>query len=192
MPLILPGMRSCFVFCFIVFSLQVSCKDADKAHLPISQQPYQPTPNRDTLTLELDFAMRPFITDTISVEAIKQLLGDGFQVFKKCIPNKFIANQTDTLITIRKNDSFIRLYAVSKSDKIFYEQAEIKDPLPVFKRSMRIGQSKSDIRKCLPELANAKVIPDNILIMDANGMDFLFLSFEKDKLRKVVFQPYLD
>ena len=150
------------------------------------------TPSRDTLTLEHDLAMRPFMTDTISVEAIKQLLGDGFQIFKTSIPNRFISDQIDTLITIRKNSSYIRLYAVSKSDKVFYEQAEITDPLPVFKRSMRIGQTKSDIRKCLPELAGTKIIPDYILIMDANGMDYLFLSFKKNKLQKVVFQPYLD
>ena len=182
-------MRSCFAFCFIVFSLQVSCKDAQKMPLLI-QVPA--TANLDTLTLEHDLAMRPFITDTITVEAIKQLLGEGFQIFKTSIPNRFVPGQTDTLITIRKNSSYIRLYAVSKSDKVFYEQAEIKDPLPVFKHAMRVGQTKSDIRKCLPELAGTKIIPDNILIMDANGMDYLFLSFNKDKLQKVVFQPYLD
>ncbi|PIQ19783.1 MAG: hypothetical protein COW65_18780 [Cytophagales bacterium CG18_big_fil_WC_8_21_14_2_50_42_9] len=184
-------MRSCFVLCFIVFSLQVSGKDAQKTHWRIWPF-FQSVPKPDTLTLEHDLAMRPFITDTISVEAIKQLLGEGFQVFKTSIPNRFVAGQVDTLITIRKGHSYIRLYAVSKSEKLFYEQAEINDPLPVFKRSMCIGQTKSDIRKCLPELTGTKTIPDNILIMDANGMDYLFLSFAKDKLQKVVFQPYLD
>jgi len=182
-------MRCCLVVCFIVFSLQASCSVVKKTALRI-QVPT--TPKRDTLTLEHDFAMRPFIIDTISVEAIKQLLGDGFQIFKTSIPNRFISDQIDTLITIRKKDSYIRLYAVSKSDKLFYEQAEINDPLPVFKRAMLIGQTKSDIRKCLPELSDTKMIPDNIIIVDANGMDYLFLSFKKGKLQKVVFQPYLD
>lgn len=136
--------------------------------------------------------MRPFMTDTISVAAIKHLFGAGFQIYKKGVPNKFISGQVDTLITIQKNHSFIRLYAVSKSDKIFYEQAEIKDPIPVFKRSLRIGQTKNEIRQWLPELAGTKNIPDNILIVDENDMDYLFLLFEEDKLQKVIFQPYLD
>jgi len=182
-------MRTCLVLCFIFYCLQISGKDAQKTLL---LQLVPAISTRDTLTLEHDLAIQPFITDTISIEAIKHLLGAGFQVYKTSTPNRFIADQIDTLITIRKNSSYIRLYAVSKSDKLFYEQAEITDPLPVFKHSMCIGQTKSDIRKCLPELAGTKVIPDNILIIDANGMDYLFLSFKKDKLQKVVFQPYLD
>jgi len=184
-------MRSCLLLYLLISALSVTCQTAAASSLYDTFYRHANS-YPDTLTLKHDFAIRPFITDTISVAAIKHLLGADFQIHKKCVPNKFISGQVDTLITIQKNQSFIRLYAVSKSDKVFYEQAEIKDPIPVFKNSIRIGQTKNEIRKCLPELGSTKNIPDMILIVDENDMDYLFLSFEEDKLQKVVFQPYLD
>src|SRR5688572_13564894 len=87
----------------------------------ISARPLQ----LDTLTIEHDMAHQPFLLDTISPEAIKMLFGEGWIVKKQPIVNRFVKNQTDTLITIKKNKSYICLYAVSQEAKNFYQSAEI-------------------------------------------------------------------
>ncbi len=149
-------------------------------------------PNPDTLAIENEIANQPFLTDTISVEAIKILFQNQFEITKKPIRNKFVKDQTDTLITIRKGKSYIRLYAVSQEAKCFYEAAEIADAFPVLQKSIRVGQSKQDIMRVFPALAKTKIIPDFIEISAGEGADFLYLVFKNNKLSKVNYHPYLD
>lgn len=146
----------------------------------------------DTLIIEHDIAHQPFLLDTISLEAIKSLIGEGWVVNKQPVRNRFIKNQTDTLITIRKNKSYICLYAVSKAEKNFYQSARIQDPFPIFQKDLHIGQSKKEIQALFPELKTVAGIPDFIKIGAGEAGDFLYLFFENDILRKVEFKPYLD
>lgn len=146
----------------------------------------------DTLIIEHDIAHQPFLLDTISPEAIKVLFGEGWVVKKQPIANRFIKNQTDTLITIKKSKSYICLYAVSKADKNFFQSAEIRDPLPIFQKDLHIGQSKQEIQALFPELKSARSLPDQVKIGAGEAGDFLYLSFEKGRLHKVAFKPYLD
>jgi hypothetical protein len=146
----------------------------------------------DTITIEHDIAHQPFLLDTISLEAIKLLFGDGWVIKKQAVPNRFVRNQTDTLITIRKNRSYICLYAVSKADKNFYQSAEIRDPLPIFQKDLHIGQSKKEIQALFPELKSAGALPDYVKIGAGEAGDYLYLYFEKGILQKVAFKPYLD
>lgn len=147
----------------------------------------------DTLTIEHDMAHQPFLLDTISPEAIQHLFGEGWVVKKQPVRNRFVKNQTDTLITIRKNKSYICLYAVSKEEKKnFYQSAEIRDPLPIFQQKLHIGQSKKEIQALFPELQQAASIPDLVKIGAGEAGDNLYLFFEHGILRRVAFRPYLD
>ncbi|MGV3641220.1 MAG: hypothetical protein ACO1NZ_11910 [Adhaeribacter sp.] len=147
----------------------------------------------DTLTIEHDIAHQPFLLDTISPEAIQHLFGAGWVVKKQAVRNRFVKNQTDTLITIRKNKSYICLYAVSQEEKKnFYQSAEIRDPLPIFQQKLHIGQSKKEIQALFPELQAAASIPDLVKIGAGEAGDYLYLFFEKGILRRVAFKPYLD
>jgi hypothetical protein len=146
----------------------------------------------DTLIIEHDIAHQPFLLDTISLEAIKSLFGDGWVIKKQPVRNRFVKNQTDTLITIRKNKSYICLYAVSKADKNFYQSARIQDPLPIFQKDLHIGQSKKEIQALFPELKTVAGLPDYIKFEAGEAGDYLYLFFEKGILRKVEFKPYLD
>jgi hypothetical protein len=156
------------------------------------QHPASLQTQADTLIIEHDIAHQPFLLDTISLEAIKSLFGEGWVIKKQPVRNRFIRNQTDTLITIRKNKSYICLYAVSKADKNFYQSARIQDPLPIFQKDLHIGQSKKEIQALFPELKTASGIPDFIKIGAGEAGDYLYLFFENDILRKVEFKPYLD
>jgi hypothetical protein len=154
--------------------------------------PVCPQSQQDTLTIEHDIAHQPFLLDTISLEAIQLLFGEGWEIKKQPVVNRFIRNQTDTLITIKKNHSYICLYAVSKADKNFYQSARIQDPLPIFQQDLHIGQSKKEIQALFPELKSARGIPDLVKIGAGEAGDYLYLFFEKGILRKVEFKPYLD
>jgi hypothetical protein len=146
----------------------------------------------DTLTIEHDIAHQPFLLDTISLEAIKSLFGQGWVIQKRPVRNRFVKNQTDTLITIKKDKSYICLYAVSKADKNFYQSARIQDPLPIFQNDLHIGQSKKEIQALFPELKAVAGIPDFIKFEAGEAGDYLYLFFEKGILKKVEFKPYLD
>jgi hypothetical protein len=176
--------------CWLAF-LNGSAKAADQP----SNTPRYPTSlqaQADTLIIEHDIAHQPFLLDTISLEAIKSLFGEGWVIKKQPVRNRFVRNQTDTLITIRKNKSYICVYAVSKADKNFYQSARIQDPLPIFQKDLHIGQSKKEIQALFPELKTAAGIPDYIKFEAGEAGDFLYLYFEKDILKKVEFKPYLD
>ena len=175
--------------CFIFFtgSGKAAGRLENRLQLPAARQLQV-----DTLTIEHDMAHQPFLLDTISPEAIKMLFGEGWVVKKQPIANRFIKNQTDTLITIKKNKSYICLYAVSREDKDFYQSAEIHDPLPIFQKDMHIGQSKKEIQALFPELKGNRAIPDFVKIGAGEAGDYLYLIFEKGILRRVEFKPYLD
>lgn len=190
--------RNSLFVCILLVLFNCSSKKADKKPLVVKSKPKTTAshilyiPNPDTLAIENEMANQPFLTDTISLEAIKFLFKDQYKISKKPVPNKFVKNQTDTLITIRKGNSYIRLYAVSQEDKYFYEAAEILDAFPVFQKSIRVGQSKQDIARVFPALAKTKTIPDYIEISAGEGADFLYLVFQNNKLKKVNYHPYLD
>jgi hypothetical protein len=178
------------IVCWLAF-LNGFAKAADQPNTGC-RQPFSLQLQADTLIIEHDIAHQPFLLDTISLEAIKSLLGDGWVVKKQPVRNRFIRNQTDTLITIRKNKSYICLYAVSKADKNFYQSARIQDPLPIFQKDLHIGQSKKEIQALFPELKTTAGIPDFIKFEAGEAGDFLYLFFENGILRKVEFKPYLD
>lgn len=179
------------IFCALLL-LNCSSKKAEKQIIPAAPKQNTYVPNLDTLTIEHEMAHQPFLTDTISVEAIKTLFGKQSQINKKPIKNRHIQDQMDTLITVKKGRSYVRLYVVSNADKCFYEAAEIQDALPILQKSIRIGQSKKDIQQEFPALAKATVIPDYIEIAAGEGTDYLYLIFQNDKLQKVEYHPYLD
>jgi hypothetical protein len=158
----------------------------------LPQAPSSLRTHADTLTIEHDMAHQPFLLDTISLDAVKLLLGDGWVIKKQPVRNRFVRNQTDTLITIKKNRSYICLYAVSKEEKNFYQSAEIRDPLPIFQKDLHIGQSKKEIQALFPELRTTRPLPDNVKIGAGEAGDYLYLFFENGILRKVAFKPYLD
>lgn len=181
-----------FIFSFFLL-INCSSKKADQKPARVTQpKTITYTPNPDTLTIEHEMAHQPFLTDTISVEAIKVLFGKEYQISKKAVPNRFIKNQMDTLVTVRKGKSYIRLYAVSQADKCFYEAAEIQDALPLLQKSIKIGQTKEEIKRVFPALNKTRVIPDYIEIAAGEGTDFLYLIFANNRLRKVEYHPYLD
>lgn len=158
---------------------------------PITASP-RPVSALDTLTIEHEMAHQPFLLDTISPEAIQALFGAGWVTNKQAVTNRFIKNQTDTLITIQKCKSFIRLYAVSTAEQNFYQAAVILDPLPIFQQAIHVGQTKKEIRDLFPALKNKSAIPDLIRIGAGEAGDSLYLKFEKGILVKVEFKPYLD
>src|SRR3712207_1921196 len=102
-----------------------------------------PTSYADTLFIQDDFASQPFQIDSISVPAVLELFRTA-QVVKKPIANRFVKNQTDTVVTIRKAHSYVQLYTVSAEEKkCFYKAAIIRDSLPVFSQPLQIGQTKT-------------------------------------------------
>lgn len=181
-----------FIFFFFLL-LNCSSKKADQKPAR-AVQPATVTyiPNLDTLTIEHEMAHQPFLTDTISVDAIKILFGKEYQISKKAVPNRFIKNQIDTLVTVRKGKSYIRLYAVSGENKCFYEAAEIQDALPLLQKSIKVGQTKEEIKRVFPALTKTRIIPDYIEIAAGEGTDYLYLIFSNNRLRKVEYHPYLD
>jgi hypothetical protein len=151
---------------------------------------YKPDP--DTLRIEDEFARSPFLLDSVSFTGVQKLMGPNVKVKKTLTRNHFVADQTDTLITLRKNGSYITLYAVSAEPKYFYKEAAINDPLPIFQNKVKIGQHKAEVKKLIPALKRTAYLPDNIEIAAAEGSDFVYLIFENDVLQRVDFKPYLD
>jgi len=149
-------------------------------------------PDPDTLRVEDDFARSPFLLDSISFAGVHKLMGPNVQVKKIPTRNHFVANQTDTLITLHKNGSFITLYPVSAEPKCFFKEAAINDPLPIFQNHLKIGQRKAEVKKLFPALNRASYLPDNIEIAAAEGADYVYLIFKNDVLQRIDFKPYLD
>jgi hypothetical protein len=151
-----------------------------------------PTSYTDTLFIQDNFASQPFQLDSISLPAILKLFSTE-QVTKKPIANRFVKDQTDTLLTIRKARSYVQLYAVSTEErKFFYKAAIIQDSLPVFSQPLQIGQTKMQVQKSIKPLAQENTLPDIIQISNNEGTDYVYLVFRNNKLTTIKFQPYLD
>ena len=160
----------------------------------VSPRPVAPVqaPDLDTLRVEDDFANAPFRLDSVSFIEVQKLMGKDVQITKKATRNSFVPNQTDTLITLRKNKSQITLYSVSAEPKCFFKEADIKDPMPIFQYPLKIGQHKAEVKKIFPSLNNESYLPDNIEIVAGEGVDYVYLLFKNDVLQRIEYKPYLD
>ena len=161
--------------------------------LPITRQTRTtPTNYTDTLYILDEFASQPFLLDSISVVGLKQLLNTK-QEIKKPVANKFTEKQIDTIVTIRKGQSYVQLYAVnSEENKCFYKEAIIRDPLPVFNQPLQIGQNKQQVKKAIQSLSGHGQLPDIIQISNSEGTDYVYLVFRNDTLTIFKYLPYLD
>jgi len=175
----------------------VACTEAQKKPVKV----FTPSPNAvapvaapdpDTLRVEDDFALAPFLLDSISFVGVQRLMGKNIHIQKDPTRNHFVANQIDTLITVKQSNSSITLYAVSSEAKCFFKEATIKDPLPIFQNAIKIGQRKSQVKELVPALRKEHYLPDNIEIAAGEGGDYLYLIFKNDVLLRVEYRPYLD
>jgi hypothetical protein len=193
-----PGKIIYLVLIGIGMGLGVACSEPRKTPLaeqnPVAPRAALPTPvpDPDTLRVEDDFANAPFLLDSISFAEVERLMGRGVQVTKKPTRNHFVPNQTDTLITLQKNKSYITLYAVSAEPKYFFKDAAIKDPLPIFQNHLKIGQNKAEVKKLFRSLTDEQYLPDNLEIVAGEGVDYIYLLFKNDVLQQIDYKPYLD
>jgi hypothetical protein len=193
-----PGKFVYLVLISIGMGLGVACSEPRKAPPPV-QKPVAPRvatpvrkPDLDTLRVEDDFANSPFLLDSISFTEVQRLMGKDVQITRKPTQNHFVPNQTDTLITLKKNKSHITLYAISDEPKCFFKEAAIKDPLPIFQHQLKIGQHKAEVKKLFRSLKNEQYLPDKIEIVAGEGVDYVYLSFKDDVLQQIDYKPYLD
>jgi hypothetical protein len=194
---VLPGKSVCLVLIGICTVINMACSEPQKKQVtqnpitPRAQTPRQ-VPDLDTLRVEDEFANAPFRLDSISFIEVQKLMGRNVQITKKPTRNHFVPNQTDTLITLRKNQSHITLYAVSAEPKCFFKEAAIKDPMPIFQYPVKIGQRKAEVKKIFQSLKNETYLPDNIEIVANEGVDYIYLNFKNDVLQRIDYKPYLD
>ena len=194
----LPGKFIYLVLLGIAMGFSTACSEPHKsppaAQKPVAQPLAAPmhAPDLDTLRVEDDFANAPFLLDSISFTEVQKLMGQHVKVTKKLTQNHFVPNQTDTLITLKKNKSHITLYAVSAEPKCFFKEAAIKDPLPIFQYQLKIGQHKAEVKKLFRSLKNEHYLPDNIEIVAGEGVDYVYLNFKNDVLQRIEYKPYLD
>ncbi|MDB5263769.1 MAG: hypothetical protein JWQ14_3052 [Adhaeribacter sp.] len=195
---LLPGKFTYLVLIGIGMGLSSACSKPRKAP-PTKPEPVVPqavvpvhVPDLDTLRVEDDFANAPFLLDSISLTEVQKLMGRDVRISKKPTRNHFVANQTDTLITLRKQNSHIILYAVSAEPKCFFKEAAIKDPFPIFQYQLQIGQHKTEVKKLFSSLKNKPYLPDNIEIVAGEGVDYIYLNFKNDVLQQIEYKPYLD
>ena len=198
-------MKICFTrksYLFLLLGLY-SCgqndqKETSKSKPPptasalTAPAPDKPTSYLDTLFILDEFAAQPFLLDSLSPDNVQRLFKTA-QVIKKPVANKFTAQQTDTIITIRKARSYVELYQVStQENKCFYQSALIRDSIRVFSQPLQIGFTKEQVKKAFQPLAQEKSLPDIIQISNETGTDYLYLVFQNNRLSLVKFRPYLD
>ncbi|MGV3588001.1 MAG: hypothetical protein ACO1OF_13430 [Adhaeribacter sp.] len=195
---ILPRKSVYLVLLSIGTLTNIACSEPRKEQVtnqnPVATRPATPVqaPDPDTLRVEDDFANAPFRLDSVSFIEVHRLMGKDVQITKKPTRNHFEPNQTDTLITLRKNKSHITLYAVSAEPKCFFKEADIKDPMPIFQYPLKIGQRKAEVKKIFPSLTHETYLPDNIEIVAGEGVDYVYLIFKNDVLQRIEYKPYLD
>lgn len=193
----IPGKSIYLVLIGICTLTGVACSEPQKKQVrqdpvpPLTQTP-RSAPDPDTLRVEDDFANAPFRLDSVSFIEVQKLMGKNVQIIKKPTRNHFVPNQTDTLITLKKNQSHITLYAVSAEPKCFFKEAAIQDPLPIFQYPVKIGQRKAEVKKLFQSLKNEPYLPDNIEIVAGEGVDYIYLIFKNDVLHRIDYKPYLD
>ncbi|WP_026463352.1 hypothetical protein [Adhaeribacter aquaticus] len=176
----------------LILCLDCSCREYRKEAAYFQNKPKKVISIPDTITIEDQIAHQPFLTDTISLEAIRLLFGDNIKIKRQPIKNQYVKGQIDTLITFYKGQSSITMYLVSKEKKCFYKSADIKDNYPIFQQSIQVGKSKKEIQQAFPILAKYKILPDYIEIATGEGTDYLYLIFSQDTLKRVEYKPYLE
>ncbi|GEO05561.1 hypothetical protein AAE02nite_32250 [Adhaeribacter aerolatus] len=195
---VLPGKSVYLVLISIGILTNVACSEPRKEPVanqnPVSKRTVAPAqkPVLDTLRVEDDFANAPFRLDSVSFIEVQKLMGKNVQITKKPTRNHFVPNQTDTLITLRKNQSHITLYAVSAEPKCFFKEAAITDPMPIFQYPLKIGQHKAEVKQIFRSLKNQTYLPDKIEIVAGEGVDYVYLTFKNDVLQRIEYKPYLD
>lgn len=109
-----------------------------------------------------------------------------FTIEKEPTENRHVENQIDTIVTRSFKNSKIESYKVKGEEMIYH--AKIADAGFTFLNNIGIGASKGDLEKQL----DTELKSDVIKIGNFTGNIVFIFRFEKEKLKEIVYDGYVD
>lgn len=175
------------------FGIIISCTDkAEKSNSnKLTPNENQANPPEqivsDTFSFENPFGEEPLLLKKETLESVKGLLGDTSTI--KIEGPKAIPDFETELIVFSKDSSSITTFNNSARTGMIIYSADIRDTLPIFKNNVIVGMTKQElirIFKLPKESAKAKVFE----IYYGEATSYVYLIFESDRLKSILFWPY--
>lgn len=109
-----------------------------------------------------------------------------FLIEKEFIKNKYVDNLIDTITIFKFDKTIIKSYKTSNKEWII--EAQIQNPEFELRKSIEVGMEK----KALENILKTKLNSDLVKISDLEGTSEFTFKLEKDILREIVYEGYLD
>lgn len=183
-------MKKILYFFSFVLIILVSCKQEKNTGTPepdierkIPQsQSEQEDPETEPQFVENDSLTRAWVAELEMISTAE----DKFEVDKKLTENRHIENQTDTIKTLRFEESTLRIYTTTGLYAL--ESAEIEDEEFALQDSVEVGMSKDQLEQVLSTELKGDVIEVGNF---TRNMHFTFY-FKDDIVQRIEFSGYVD
>lgn len=143
---------------------------------------------KDTLSFDDPIAAYPFNRPTNTLVAVKQLLGDSTE--SVISPTNATDYSVEEISVRRYNSEVFCLNMTLNKDHSLITSASIADGFLIFKKGITIGMRKKELLDVFPYLKAEHLVYPVFEIMDGDATSYLYLTFENDRLVRVMYLPY--
>jgi len=143
---------------------------------------------KDTLSFDDPLAAYPFNRPTNSLIEAKQLFGDSTENIIS--PTNATDYSVEEIAIRRFNSELYCLNIPLNKDHSLITSASIADGFLIFKKGITIGMHKKELLDIFPILKPEHLVYSVYEIMDGDATSYLYLTFENDRLVRVMYLPY--
>lgn len=173
-----------------------SCSTGDKGKIesdkPIEKvlQNTNITAILDSISMEDIFADNPFTFETLSPQSFLNYINKPVDVTEEQILNIHDGESTDTLISLKWENSTVVFYRSSYNNFEFIDHADIYDSTFIFKNGINVGMSLEEVKAKFPQIKNVNKNYKYIELYYGDATNYTILFFENKRLKYIRYMPY--
>ena len=187
---------------FFVNSIAAACtteQPKDEFEQPVSRDAEDTTAVRPArrAAKTIEFLGNPFIasvSQSNSLSAYFDKIATDFSVDADAIENQHRPSVTDTIYTIRFDNSVLELYAPTQSGKLLLQVADIRNSSITLRNNLRVGMSQEEVLgKLKAQNINLQQSPEKIVASTKDGAPITLYFFLKNgKVSRILYEGYVD
>ncbi len=189
-------MRSLLIL-FFVFALSCSPKK-NKVIIPDENTGIELTKKDkykalDSISIEENYANNPFLFpyDSLSIRYFIKYITKPVEEVAKEVQNIHDIQSTDTLITLKWENSSVGFYKSLYTTRELIAFSEIYDTAFIFKKGIKIGMSLEEVKSKFAIFKHDNNNYKYIEFYFGDAIDYTVLFFEDKKLKSVRYMPYI-
>lgn len=139
--------------------------------------------------IDEDYVWLPLETGDLTWQNIIMELPKPYSIKKEPIENQLAAHQIDTLITITRENLWLKFYQAP--DDILLVNGAISDGSVSLKKGVKVGISKADFISQFDKLSTINAVPDIIKVRSKAADRIISYSFQNDTLARIEFTNFI-